>query len=164
MPVITSAKPAQNTSSSLEISTLQKDLASHQSAVSQKLAATLEAKIRQTLNRVVSGVDKSTVSRLAAEIAAESSRDILENIAKINNFNEANTVIADSLTQSIVAHPQLEGKLKINEGKIFEELLKQTQDVAQAHQQDLAKAAVLGSIGAIARLEKPDEQLRTLVV
>lgn len=164
MPTQTSAKPAQNSTSRLEISTLQKDLASHQSEVSQKLAATLEAKISQTLNRVVSGVDKSTVSRLAAEIAAESSRDILENIAKINNFNEANTVIADSLTQSIVAHPELDGKLKINEGKIFAGLLKQTQDVAQAHQNDLAKAAVLGSIVNIARLEKPDEQLRTLVV
>lgn len=164
MPVQTPVKPVQNTSSPLEISTLQKNLAAHQSAVSQKLATTLEAKIRESLPKIVSGVDQGIISRLAAEIAAESSRDILENIAKINNFNEANTVIADALTQSIVAHPELDGKLKTNEGKIFEGLLKQTADVAQTHQQDLAKAAVLGSMVTIGRLEKPDEQLRSLVI
>ena len=146
-----------------ELETIEPALRKHQQEAAQKLTQTLTEKVKTVLPTLTrTRFDDATLTKIASEVAQESAPEILENVSKIQNFAQAPQVVADSLTQSIVAHPQLDGQLKTGEEKIFEKLTKQAQDVTTTHQQDLSKAAVLGAIVNITKLEKPNEQIQTL--
>ena len=129
-----------------ELESIEPILRKHQQEVAPKLSQSLQSKIEAILPKVTKGLDRNQIATIAQEIATETARESLENVAKIQDLSQINQVLADSLTQSIIAHPQIT-EVKTSEGKLYEQVFNQTQDIAQANQPDLEKAAVLGEIG-----------------
>ena len=141
-----------------ELESIEPILRKHQQEVAPKLSQSLQQKVEEILPKIgARGLDKNQIPTIAQEIAAETARETLENVAKIQDISQINQVLADSLTQSIIAHPQI-AEVKTSEGKLYEQVSNQTQDIAQANQPDLEKTAVLGAISQIAELKKPDQQ------
>src|SRR3972149_7531943 len=145
-----------------ELESIEPILRKHQQEVAPKLSQSLQSKIEAILPKVTKGLDRNQIATIAQEIATETARESLENVAKIQDLSQINQVLADSLTQSIIAHPQIT-EVKTSEGKLYEQVFNQTQDIAQANQPDLEKTAVLGAISQIAKLKKPDQQTLEII-
>src|SRR3989344_2190583 len=91
-----------------ELETIEPALRKHQSEAAARLSQTLTEKVKTVLPTLTrTRLDDATLTKIASEVAQESATDILENIPKIQDFAQAPQVVADSLTQSIVAHPDL---------------------------------------------------------
>jgi len=146
-----------------ELESIEPILAKHRLEATPKLEESLQQKVEAILPKIgARGLDKNQIPQIAKEIAQETARETLENVAKIQDVSQINQVLADSLTQSIIAHPQI-AEVKTSEGKLYEQVFNQTQDIVQANHADLEKAAVLGAISQIAKLKKPDQQTLEII-
>jgi len=142
---------------SAEIETIEPILRKHQQEAALKISQSLQQKVEAILPKVTKNLEKDQIPQVAQEIATETVRETLENLAKIQDLSQVNQVIADSLTQSIIAHPQIP-QIKITQEELYAQSFEQTKDTVQANSQNLEKAAVLGSIAQVAELKKPNQQ------
>ncbi|MDZ4209562.1 MAG: hypothetical protein U1C56_00115, partial [Candidatus Curtissbacteria bacterium] len=70
---------------------------------------------------------------------------------------------ADSLTQTLITHPEIVAKIKADPVKVFEKVWEQTKDISNKNQGDLEKAAVLANLEQIAQLQKPNQQIEETI-
>lgn len=135
-------------------------LANHRNSFSPKLTADISPKIREILPKL--GI-KNASDQVIAEVAQETARQTLEDVARIQNTDQLTQVIAEAVTQTIIAHPQISPKLKLPADKIYEKVFEKTPDIVEANKVDLGKAAVLGNLAQIEKLSKPNQETRDLV-
>lgn len=143
-----------------ELETIEPLLQKHNQESSQKLRDGLAPQIKKLMP--ILGLNNIN-DQVVSEIAQETARQVLEDVAKIQNPEETILVVADSLTQTIVTHPDISKQLKLEDQKVFETVAPQLKEVVDANQKDLEKAAVLGNLKQIAKFQKPDENLLATV-
>lgn len=146
-----------------ELESIEPILKKHRQETVAKLSGDLNQKVRTILPSLgIKSTNEEEFLKTVAEIAQETAQEVTENVAQIQDPIQINQVIADSLTQSIIAHPQI-SNLKLKEEKLYAKIFEQTQSIAQTRQQNLEKAAILGQIEKAAKLQKPDSQTLNLV-
>lgn len=139
-------------------------LQNHKNSFSPKLTGDLSPKIKELLPKLgIKNLSDEQLSRIAQEVAAETSRQTLEDAHKIQNVSQINDLVADSLTQTLITHPEIVAKIKSDPTKVFEKVWEQTKDVSNKNQGDLEKAAVLANLDQIAQLQKPNQQIEETI-
>ena len=129
--------------------------------LSPKLSLALTSKAESILKTF--GI-KNTTKEQIDEITKEASRQTLENLAKIQNWSQADQVIIDSLAQSLTARANLWAtKTQPPTEKIYQKVEKQIRNLSSSFQQDLEKTAVLGNLASIAKLKKPSQEIQSQV-
>ena len=145
-----------------ELEGIEPILKQHRQEAAGKISQSLQSKIEAMLPKIVGkSLEKEQIGQVAQEIAAETARETLENVARIQDLSQVNQVFADSLTQSIITHPQIP-EIKTTQEELYAQSSAQT-DIVQANLPDLEKEAVLGKLAEIAKLKKPSEQTDKLI-
>lgn len=162
MPVQSPPSPAPRVSGLgvlAELESIEPILKSHQEEFTPKLAQSLDEEVKSILPAF--GIkDEAKKTEVAAQIAQESAREIYQNAARIQDLSQLNQVVADSLTQSLITHPETAQKAgRQGEEKIYNAFSDKATGIVAKNQQDLEKAAVLGNLAATAKIEKPDQNL-----
>ncbi|OGD87498.1 hypothetical protein A2870_04075 [Candidatus Curtissbacteria bacterium RIFCSPHIGHO2_01_FULL_41_11] len=133
-------------------------LENHKNSISPKLTADLSPKIKELLPKLgIKNLSEEQLNKIAQEVAVETSRQTLEDAHKIQNVSQINDLVADSLTQTLITHPEIAGKIKDEPTKVFQKIWGQTKEISTSNQNDLEKAAALANLDEIAELQKPDQ-------
>ncbi len=166
---LAAAKAAKGRPSALgilaELETIEPLLRKHNLETSAKLKETLTPQVKSVITSLgIKDLPADQLENLSQEIAREVARETLENVPKIADVAQAQDVITDSLVQTLQVDPILSSKVaKISEQKLVEKSTQIADQIAETHQKDLEKTAVLGSITEIASLGKPtQDDLQTI--
>ena len=138
-------------------------LSRHNQKTALKITLPLQEKIQDLLPALGIRLDEAQLRVIVPEIAAETTRQFFEDAAKIQTPKQINDIVADSLAQTIITHPQIAPQLKVDETKILEKAFKQTAEVARQNQTDLEKAAVLANLQKVAGLETNTQNVKELI-
>ncbi|MBI4037510.1 hypothetical protein HY382_00515, partial [Candidatus Curtissbacteria bacterium] len=135
-------------------------------AAAQELTPKITASIQTLVDKSLPGITKQKftpeeVKQISAEVTLETVREITENIGAVASHEQIPALIADSITQTLIAHPALEGKVKLPEARIFEKFAPQAVEIATQNQKVLEKAAVLNRISLV--LQKPTQKAAALI-
>ncbi len=155
-----------------ELSVIKPVLIKHQ----QELAPKLETSIYERAKNIVPSLNKNLteeqVDTVSREIARESVRETFENLGRAQNPSQIPEVIADSITRSVITHPQINPTLdniftekpakNADEEKIRMETLKSAGELSKEHQQDLEKTAVLKNLENISDLTQKAQNTTTV--
>lgn len=132
-----------------------------------KLSSALDEKTKEVLKTLgFKDIDPVKADHLANEIAQAASADVMENIGRIQDFSASSAVIADSITQGLLAHPLTRPQaIKMNEAEIYRKTEKQIGNLLTKFQiqNDLEKAAVLANLASLNELEKPSTELQAQI-
>lgn len=131
----------------------------HRQQFSPQLSSHLSKKVAIILPTLGVKLDNQKLAQISSEISKETTRESLENLGRAQSPDQIQQIITDSLTQSIIAHPQLESVVNMPEEQIYQTAQAQVQDVVKNHQPALEKAAVLTKLSQAARLQKPDQTI-----
>lgn len=143
-----------------ELEIIEPLLAKHRQEASQKLSADLRETIKTLLPEIgVKNLKGGQLDQISAEVAQETARQALEDVVKIQSPNDTLIIVSDSLTQSLITHPEVAPEIKSTEEKVFETVAERTQGVVSKNQPDLEKAAVLGALVEINQLGKPNQKM-----
>ncbi len=170
MPVDTADKP-KSYASKTEISSALKQLRALkeqlQTTLSPKLATAIDEKTKEVVRALgFKDMDPVKVDHLSSEIGREASLDVLDNIGHIQDITASTQVIADSITQALLAHPLTRTQaMQMNEAEIFHKAEKQIGSLLNKFQiqSDLEKMAVLSNLASISELEKPSPELQAQI-
>lgn len=167
---LTHLPPAPTTTSQGRVSALgilaeiDTVLENHKNSISPKLTSDLSPKIKELLPKLgIKNLSEEQLNKISQEVASETSRQTLDEASKIQNVDQINDLVADSLTQTLITHPEIANQLKEDPSKIFEKVAGQTKEVTSANQDNLEKAAVLANLENISRLKKPTEEVAQIV-
>src|SRR3990167_6481712 len=85
-----------------ELESIEPILRKHQQEVAPKLSQSLQQKVEEILPKIgARGLDKNQIPTIAQEIAAETARETLENVAKIQDISQINQFISDQVEQTV---------------------------------------------------------------
>lgn len=145
-----------------EIDTL---LARHRQKTSLTLDLPLQEKVQSILPTLgIKNIPQEKLNQIASDVAGQTLNQTLEDIAKVQTPEQISLVLADSLTQSIINHPDLAGKIKAEDDtKVFTKIVPHAQEVASQNQDILEKAAVLANLDNIAKIQDQTEQIKNLI-
>src|SRR3972149_10229005 len=119
-----------------ELEGIEPILKKHRQEAAGKISQSLQSKIEAMLPKIVGkSLEKEQIGQVAQEIATETARETLENVARIQDLSQVNQVFADSLTQSIITHPQIP-EIKTTQEELYAQSSAQT-DIVQANLPDL---------------------------
>ena len=165
MPAPPAAKPRGHVTAEgvfEELSIVRPRLLAHQQTLAPKLIPPLAARIKYILPALGVKFEGSQLNTVSQEIAAETARETLENLGRIQDTAQIPQLVADSLTQSIVTHPAINPDLNqiaqekppksADEEKIYQKVEGDAQQITKEHATDLEQAAVLKNIDNIADL------------
>lgn len=151
------------TSSVLE--NVQQQLAKHLQDFTPKFTENLAAETQQVLISLGLKINQAQLESFSGEIATESAREIFEELSKIQETQQIQFVIEDSLVSGIICHPEMARLPKPpGEKKVYSEIEKRAENILSKNLQGLKNAAVLGQIANILRQRNPTQQFQPLVV
>lgn len=135
-------------------------LANHRQKTQLKIALPLQEKIAQLLPTLgIKNVSGETVN----ELAQETIRQTFEDIHKVQATDQINIIVADSLAQTLITHPEIAPQIKAEATEVFQKAFEQTGSVTSQNQQDLEKAAVLANLEKIASLDAANQDTKELI-
>ncbi|MCR4324706.1 MAG: hypothetical protein NUV69_03385 [Candidatus Curtissbacteria bacterium] len=142
-----------------ELEEIEPLLKHHTEIIKPELNGALQEKIVALLPTIgVTNLNHEELLKVATEISQESAREIFENLATIQDAAQINQVVADSVTQTILVHPQTQ-QVKIPEEKLYDMIEKETTVVATNPSLNLEQVAVLGNLEKVAKLSAPNSQI-----
>ncbi len=131
----------------------------HKKDLSQKLALPLEAKTRSALIRL--GV-KNPSQTLVNRIVFETTRNTANSIAQAKSTSDFTPIIASKFTESALQDPEVAQK-NSDSNKIYDIAQEETADVVADNSKDLERAAVLGNLQEISKLQNPTAQTQEII-
>ncbi|MDP2632720.1 MAG: hypothetical protein Q8P25_03280, partial [Candidatus Curtissbacteria bacterium] len=135
-------------------------LQNHKNSFSPKLTGDLSPKIKELLPKLgIKNLSDTQLNQIVQEVTTETTRQALEDAATISSTQELPQVLADSIVDSLAAHPELSEKLLPQRDKIYQNIKDTVLQTVQTNQADLEKTAVLGALSDINRLAEPDAQI-----
>src|SRR3989344_8948408 len=145
-----------------ELAVVKSRLEEHQRVLAPKLIPPLRERAKNIISGLKTDIkSQQTLEQVASEVATETVREAFENLGKIQNEAQIPQVLADSLTSSIVTHPNVNFDLdkaieaekplpSADEEKIYGRAQKEVAEIAKHQATDLEKAAVLQHLAALA--------------
>lgn len=169
-PQVVIQKPPQYTRGTVsalgvlaELATIEPILQRHRQKTALKITLPLQEKIRDLLPTLGVKLPEEQQGVIVPQIATETARQFFEDAAKIQAEGEINTIVADSLTQTLTANPQIAPQLKDDETKIFEKVYTQTAPIVSQNQVVLEQTAVLSNLARIASLDARNQDVQILI-
>lgn len=140
-------------------------LARHRQKTSLATALPLQEKISRVLPTLgIKNISEEKLQQITSDIAQETISQTLEDVAKAQTPEQISLVLADSLTQSIINHPDLALRIKAGDDtKVFTKIVPHAQEVANQNLDILEKAAVLANLDNIAKIQDQTEQIKDLI-
>lgn len=139
-------------------------LARHRQKTSLAISLPLQGKIRVFLSTLgIKNIPPEKLNQIVAEIAQETIAQTFEDLARVETPEQIIVVLADSLTQAIINHPDLANQIKVGDNKIFTKIVPQAQEIYTQNQDVLEKAAVLTNLSSIAKLQVGSAQVKNLI-
>lgn len=144
-----------------ELEAIEPILRKHNLETSAKLGQSLKPQVQSLITQLgVKDLPQDQFENLSQGIAQEVARETLENVPKIADLAQIPDVVTDSLVQTLLVDPALAPRLqKLDEVKLVEKAAGIADQISQAHNQDLEKSAVLGSLAEISKLAKPNQEI-----
>lgn len=145
---------------------VKEQLSKQQSFVVPKLTTALDEKTKDVLKTLgFKDIDPVKFDHLAHDIAQTASLDVIDNIGRIYDFSASSSVIADSITQSLLAHPLTHTQaMQMNEPKIYSTTLKIIGDPAKIlPRSNLENVIVLSNMENLTVLERPTTELQAKI-
>ncbi len=147
-----------------ELAVVKPILAAHQQTLASKLIPPLAERAKNIISGLKTDIrSQQTLEQVSNEVASETAREVFENLGKIQDKAQIPQVLADSLTSSIVTHPNVNPDLDVvtdtkkppasaDEEKIYEKAAKQVSSITKGYDSDLQKAAVLKNLSNLSSL------------
>ena len=145
-----------------ELAVVKPQLEKHQQILASKLIPPLAERAKNIISGLKTDIkSEQTLEQVASEVATETVRQSFENLGKLQDKAQIPQVLADSLTSSIVTHPNvnfdldkvIEAKKPLpsaDEEKIYKKAQKEVAEIAKDQATDLEKAAVLQHLASLA--------------
>jgi hypothetical protein len=147
-----------------ELETVEPLLRKHRLQAQENLAQSLDAKVRQILPSLgIKSTNEEQFLKIVNEVARETARQALEDVGRIEVKEQIPEVVADSLTQTIINHPDLESQISLPPEEVFQKVYKSSEEISRQHEQPLEQAAALGNLAQIAKLEKPNQDIKNRI-
>ena len=155
---------ASQTPTSFVLENAQQLLAKHLQKFTPEFTESLASETQKVLISLGLKINQTQVENVSREIAAESARESLDELPKIQEIQQIQFVIEDSLVLSIISYPQVARMPKLpDEKRVYGEVEKRTENILSKNLKDLENAAVLGQIVNILRQRNPTQQFQPLV-
>ncbi|HSX18723.1 MAG TPA: M23 family metallopeptidase [Candidatus Saccharimonadales bacterium] len=128
------------------------------------LAKDLEPAIQELLKDLdVKGLTPDQIKQITSEASMEAARQTTMEAYKIQDVGEIPARIADNLTQTLIVHPEIADKLKLDELKIFEKAAKATSAAAEKNKDSLEKLAAITEINRLVGLSDASEPTISII-